>query len=196
MKKKSNWIEEVIQSNTAEEFIEVTAIDVSRCCKEVATGRAVMALLESEYPSIRPKGDRALERLRAYGLANDWQWSSEQAMARDVAELVEDMEAVRQEHNNNGLQYRSILSKLVADKLDMDRGQEILEALVEAEAGMKEEVFKQLQKAVIKGLTKAVQQLNQELPILQNDCLAAFKLNANAELEKRRFVRPATSTRD
>jgi hypothetical protein len=47
--------------------------------------------------------------------------STERAMARDLAELVEDMEASRQLGQGLPLQYRAVLVRLVADKLDMDR---------------------------------------------------------------------------
>ena len=188
------WVEKTVSSKSLEEFRRVLSEDVRTLCIEVAKARAVLIALESLHPHIRPKTDRALQRLRNYGLVGDWQWRSERAMARDLAELVEDIEASKQLGNAAALQYRVVLLRLFTDKLDMDRGMALLDGLEHSDADTTNELLEELRQAALNGWQEGISQLATEMKALQGDPLAAFKAYANAELGIKRFVRPASST--
>jgi hypothetical protein len=150
-------------------------------------------VLEKAYPWIEPANDPALKRLRKYGLQAEWSWSTERAMARDLAELVEDMEASRQLGQGLPLQYRAVLVRLVADKLDMDRGDAILEYFENTDLHNREALFKQSREATVSGWNRGINRVKAELETLRGDPLAYYKGYANCELGKDRFVRPAAS---
>ena len=189
----TEMMEAIAECETAEEYINILADDVRNCCMNVAKGRALLNALEQLYPSGRPKGDRAIQRLRRYAVEAKWSWSTERAMALDLAELVEDMEAVKQKGDEIGLQYRAALLGLVGDKLDMDRGQSILEELQRSDGDAKEQFFRDLREATFTGWNRGIERVKTEVSMLGGDPLIYYKGYANMELEKNRFNRPASS---
>ena len=160
--------------------------------------RESLAALESAFPEIRPKSDRALERLRAYALDGCWGWSGERGMALDLAELVEDLQALRLdrvEAHDVRYYYRSALLTLVADKLDLDATVIIRDALDVSNIGKREKIFAELQSATKRGWEAGVERANQEGETLKGDPLIGPKVYANAQLGRPRFIRAAPHSR-
>lgn len=187
-----NWVEKTARCQTVEEFRTTLALDVGELIKRVAMGRALLNALENMSPNLLPSHDRALSRLRAYAVDSHWEWSSERAMAGDLAELVEDMEATLQRNDGERFGYRRVLLVLVADKLDMDRGSAILDAIDAAGEKERESLFRELQGQVAIGWEIGVGKVTQGKKKLDGDPLAGFKLYANMELGGERFIRPAS----
>lgn len=185
-----------VNCKTPDEFRELLLRDVRNCMTKVAKGRALINVLEQLYPVAQPKGDRGFERLYWYGVHAKWSWSSERAMALDLAELVEDMEAARQREDGVALQYRAALVRLVGAKLDMDRGREILGMLDQSEGEERVEIFHGLRNGTQIGWARGLERVKRELEILGGDSLIFYKGYANMELGKERFTRPSSPTSD
>ena len=112
-------------------------------------------------------------------------------MALDLAELVEEMEAVRQKANWETLQYWEVLLTLVADKLDMDRGQCLLNWIKNAGINEKKKLLQEFKSAVQIGAEEGIKNGSKYQKALQNDVLSGYKGYANMELGIDRFVRQA-----
>ncbi len=184
----SETIALIAKCESAEEFETILADDILVCCMMVSKGRAFLAALEDLDSTLLPKNDRAIVRLRSYAVDSIWRWSSKRAMALDFAELVEDMEAVKQKGDVAALQYRAMLHKLVGDKLDMDRGWSILDAYQQRDADQKEELFKELREATMMGWDMGTERVNCRSELFRGDPLTIFKEHANVELEIDRFI--------
>jgi hypothetical protein len=195
MELKSEWFEKTRMCSTPEELRQVLFEDLAHCVMEVAKGRAFFNLLEKMYPFVQPKNDPALVKLRLYAVEGHWRWSSEGAMARDLAELVEDMEAVKQRGDALLLEYRAALHDLVADKLCMDRGAAILGAFDSADSAERGELFLELREATLLGWAEGLKKVQQESKDFLGDPLIRYKSVANAELGRKRFVKTAASNR-
>ena len=135
-----------------------------------------------------------MSRIRSYGMDAIWEWTTYRAMARDLAELVEDMEAVKQKNNDYRLAYRAILFDLVVWKLDMDRGGAILDTLQMASDKEKWQLFEDMREAIKKGWSRGYEHALDAMNTLLPDPLAFQKMYANSELESKRFVRPSGSS--
>lgn len=188
MDHEGDWIRKTAECETLDEFSRVLFQDVGECCKAVAQCRAFLVALEGLAPSLKPTTDRSLVKLRAYGLQAKWNWASDRAMALDLAELVEEMEAVRQRTDWQALRYWEVLLRLVADKLDMDRGQCMLQCITNASFDEKEKLFQDFKSAVQLGAEEGVKKISKYQKALQNDVLSGYKGYANMELGKERFV--------
>ena len=150
--------------------------------------------LEQLNPHAQPNTDRAIKRLHRYGMDAKWLWSSERAMALDLAELVEDMEAAKQRGDAVGLQFRAALVSLVSEKLDMDRGRELLEILDQSKGKERIKIFQKLRDGTLTGWALGLERAEREIDTLSGDPLIYYKGYANMELVKDRFVRPSSPT--
>ena len=186
----------LLACRSPEEWQAVLAEDINKCCLNVATGRAILNALEIAFPGIEPDNDRALKRLRVYGLKATWQWSSEHAMALDLAELVEDLQALRLDGigaENARYQYRYELMVLSMDKLDLDRGVAIKDALDGLDDKSRQELFGKLREGTKQGWDKGLDEARKGNKMFYVDPLGGAKCYANAELGRSRFVKSDTN---
>ena len=84
----------------------------------------------------------------------------------------------------------AVLLDLVSDKLDMDRGQYLLDCITNASVDEKEKLLQEFKTAAQMGVEEGVNKIGEYRQAFQNDVLVRYKAWANVELGKERFMGP------
>lgn len=188
-----DWVKKSIDSRTPEEFSQALVEDLCVCYERAAAGRACVAWYEKNFSFTFSGDDRALKRLRAYGMTGQWQWSTERALAMHLAEFAEEMEAVMQQANQRKMLWLAALYELVLAVEDIRSGQGMLRALDEAEGPERAKLFEKMREDISKAWQSASQRGQKYLALFKDDPLARYKVGANFDLGTERFIHPPES---